>query len=270
MSIGKHMTIYINSKDRIAGTSSNFDYNLTQIDDLSKYDRVALLWCTCAKSYYLIEDNVNDTFLLEENGDIKQINLDQGNYTFNTLAVEIQNKLNAVSTYTYTVAPNVKLAKYIITVTNNSGVQPVIVMNSYLNEVIGFEFNTSYTFNSDSLISPNVVRLQRTEALSLFCNIVNTPEGSLQELFTANQVDSSIFQVHNLNPYQWSHPIKKLNTNVIHFELRDYNTNQIVGLNGLNIQMQLMFYRHDFSKEYHLNRAILKDNILLKDDEAEE
>jgi len=142
---------------------------------------------------------------------------------------------------------------------DNGRVQPSFTMDSFLNEVIGFDQEETYTFTADTLIPPNVVRLQRTEALSLYCDLVSTPEGSLQELFTANQVDSSIFQVHNVNPYQWSHPLKRVNTNTIHFELRDYNTGQIVGLNGLNIQMQIMFYKQDFSREYHLNRAIIKD-----------
>jgi len=96
MQIGKHITVYINSKDRISGTSSNFDYNLTAIDQLEQYDRITLLWCTCAKSYYLIEDGVNDKFTLQEGVNTYEVNLDQGNYTFSTLGTELQNKLNAL------------------------------------------------------------------------------------------------------------------------------------------------------------------------------
>ena len=48
---------YINSRNRISGTNSNFTYKI-DINNIEP-DRIAVLQANIPKSYYLIQDNAN-------------------------------------------------------------------------------------------------------------------------------------------------------------------------------------------------------------------
>ena len=79
---------YIDSRNRLSGTDSNFTYYL----DLgnNKFDNVCLLQGNFPKSYYLIQDGQN-TFTLSEDGDSVEITVPIGNYNRTSIKNKIQS-----------------------------------------------------------------------------------------------------------------------------------------------------------------------------------
>ena len=60
--------VFINSRDRIAGTDENFTYNI-QFPAGCDFNRVVVLNCLIPKSYYLIQSGgFEDIFQVKKNG----------------------------------------------------------------------------------------------------------------------------------------------------------------------------------------------------------
>jgi hypothetical protein len=79
MSILTSRIYYIDSEERITGTSSKFSY-LIEIPEGEKFDRVVVLAMTIPLSYYLIRSPHN-TFTLDEGGATAIITVPEGNYS---------------------------------------------------------------------------------------------------------------------------------------------------------------------------------------------
>ena len=83
--------VYINSRDRIAGTDENFTYNI-QFPDGLDFTHVACLNALILKSYYPIQTGgVANIFDLTENDTTVQISVPIGSYLLssfkNTIAI---------------------------------------------------------------------------------------------------------------------------------------------------------------------------------------
>ena len=100
--ISNSKLFYINSRDRISGTDSDFLYQFEMPADV-KFDHVCVMQACIPKSYYLIK--ANETFTLTEDAKSVNISLPVGNYTRKSFASTLQSMLttNSPNGYTYTV-----------------------------------------------------------------------------------------------------------------------------------------------------------------------
>ena len=74
--------VYVNSADRLSGTSDNFTYNINLPSD-KKFNKVVVLDALIPKSYWLVQNGYN-TFQLTENGVTATVTLPVGNYNLNS------------------------------------------------------------------------------------------------------------------------------------------------------------------------------------------
>jgi hypothetical protein len=238
---------YINSHFKNSGSDSDFIYTININNNLD-VDSVVLLDCSIPKSFYMIQDGTN-TFTLVEGSYNTVISVTPGNYSRvslkNTIQVLLNDNTQTGFNYivSYSSTPNYDDGKFIFTVSNNSGTQPQFIFTNYLYEQLGFNKNTTYTFQSNILTSINVINLQTESTLFLRSNICDN-EGSniLQNIISTGNADYSfiIFQNNNINGYS-----KKLNTkniNSFYFKLTNED-NEIINLNGLNIVFTIMIYK---------------------------
>ena len=74
--------VYVNSRDRIAGSDENFTYNI-QFPEGEEFTHVVLLNALIPKSYYLIQTNtsLDNVFTLRENGVSVTVTVPVGNYS---------------------------------------------------------------------------------------------------------------------------------------------------------------------------------------------
>lgn len=252
--ISNSQIFYINSRNRISGTNSNFSYAI-EIDRTKSYTHVCCLQLSIPKSFYLIQEESN-TFTLQEGILSATITIPKGNYNINSLESNLTTLLNTASPngWTYSITyPNTNTSadsgKFTYSVSGNSGVQPQFIFTTYLYEQLGFEQNSTNTFVANSLESVNVLNLQREGTLYLYSNIANNGgDAILQEVFSNNDPDfgSITYQCTSLEGY--SKQLAASSNNVYHFTLCDENGIEI-DLNGQNLLCTIQLYQKiDFTK----------------------
>lgn len=203
MTLVSNSTIYyINSTNRRSGTDSDFTYQIIMPPE-AKYDRVCILQACIPKSYYLIQSN--ETFQLTENLTTVLISIPNGNYTRKSFATTVQGLLNANSPNGYTYAITYPSSssvgdtgKYTFTVTNNGGIQPILTFLTTNDVNVHLGFNTGANpFVGNTLVSTNVINLQKETTLFIHSDIVNNGQDNiLQEVFGTTEQDygTIIFQ----------------------------------------------------------------------------
>ena len=93
--ISEKQIFFINSNQRLTGTSNDFTVNL-DINKNLEFDKVALLQCLIPQSYYLIQQGQN-TFTLTEGVSQVMISIPIGNYTRRTFAIVLGTTLTNAS-----------------------------------------------------------------------------------------------------------------------------------------------------------------------------
>ena len=83
---------YVNSRDRISGTDSDFNISI-DMGPSPKYNRICALQAI-PKSYYLIQAGFN-TFSLTENGNTATVTFIPGNYSMSSFVALLPPLLNA-------------------------------------------------------------------------------------------------------------------------------------------------------------------------------
>ncbi|MHA1381033.1 MAG: hypothetical protein ACTSRG_21915 [Candidatus Helarchaeota archaeon] len=111
-----------------------------------KFKRIKVLDAQIQYDFYNINSNTN-TFQINDGG-VKTITLDLGNYNALELASEIQSKLNAASALTFSVVYNVITGKYTISETGSTVFQLLFTTASDICSVIGFARETLATLFS--------------------------------------------------------------------------------------------------------------------------
>eukprot|EP00732_Lithocolla_globosa_P004376 Lithocolla_globosa_v1_NODE_4007_length_1531_cov_501.416949.p1 type:complete len:177 gc:universal NODE_4007_length_1531_cov_501.416949:585-55(-) len=163
--------IYVNSRNRVSGTNSNFQYKI-ELNNNVDYDHVVVLDASIPKSSYTIQSN-NNTFTVSEEIDggpstDRIITIPEGNYTRLSLSKVLKTLLNDnVNTYVYNITyDNINntadTGKYTYSWTNINGTaqEPIFTFGEYLWEQLGFDKNSVNTFSSNTLISTNVINLR--------------------------------------------------------------------------------------------------------------
>lgn len=255
--------IYIDSSERLSGTSTNFTIDISdQLRVPNEYDRATLLSFACPKSYYLI-DSHNDSFGVFESK-ITIITLPHGNYSFSSLASLLNTMLEACE-FSYVCSADVVSGKYRFDVSGNGGVQPIFNFQGESPAgIMGFNYE-GYYFTNNTLVSPNIVNFQKARNIKLSCNLVK--RGILSTIIPNTQDYSYIAYVER-NPAFTSQQLISNNVTSVNFSLLDGGDNSVLDLNGLDITFTFVMYKkNDFyekiisdkKKEVHL--SILDDQL---------
>lgn len=236
--------VYVNSEDRLSGTHENFSFQIKH--DLTNFTRVALMAASIPKTYYLI-DTGNDTFVLREFDGDKTITLDHGTYSRSTFATNLQTKINAAATGTYTITfptgNDPEDGKFTFTRTGGTGTaQPSIVLsNDELYEQLGFDRNSTNTFASDILKSTNVIKMQVEDIITIRSDLVANEGQVLQQMYTGNYLAFSFVAFVNQGMPFYTKKLGSKKGNVYQFKITDENGRLLI-LNGLNVEFTLVFF----------------------------
>jgi len=257
--------IYINSNNKITGSHSNFFINLT-IPQEKNFTHVALLSANIPKSYYSVVTD-NNTFQLREGANLFTVTITIANYNWKSFKTELTSKLNLAGAFTYSITfPSSTVpdtSKYTFSVTGNVGVQPQFIFSSNnISTLMGFNASTTYIFSADSLISANVINLQKEDTIYIHSNICQnqTNNNILEAIYGNSSEYFSNITYYNNNVAGTSKKITSNNSSVYSFFLSDENNNEI-NLNGINCNLTLILYReyeiipllYDFLKFQLLN-----------------
>lgn len=255
----KSQNIYVNSKYRTSptDTTSNFSYDIKL--NSPDYDHFCITSISIPKSFYQIDIPANYFYLIEEGIEYK-IEIIRGNYSFNSLKVELQSLMNEITTspYTYVLTiPNYtepQTGVILFTVAGNSGVQPSFRFDDNgFASILGFVNNTTYTFVDDKLSSTNVVFLQKNESLLLVGDMISSEYTGtnnyqvLQHIFDTS-VDFSFISWVCPDVLGFSKPLNH-HSGVYHFQLCNTDGDNI-NLNGVNMAFSILFFKFDDTTEF--------------------
>lgn len=251
---------YINSRNRLHGTDSDFTISI-DMKGIAP-DHICVLQANIPKSYYLIQSGEN-TFQLREGVLTATVTVTPATYGRTTLASIVTTALNNASPnhYTYAITytnPTTTgdTGKYTFTVTGNAGVQPSFVFtDNNIYEVLGFEASSTNAFTASSLVSTNVIKLQKEDSIFIHSDIcTNGNDNVLQEIYASNDSDFSniVFQTPDTEAY--SKRLISNQNNVFRFWLLNEDK-EAMNLNGQNWTMTLMAYKtderlYDFVRSY--------------------
>lgn len=228
----------LNSKDRSSGTSSSFQISLAPyLIGTKTFTHVCLISCAIPKTYYLIDADLNDTFVVTEAGGDTTVTIPEGNYSIDTLTSAIGTALSSC-TYTYTVTNNELTNRFVITVSGNAGFQPTFTFSNSLWQIVGFESGAN-AFSANSITSPNVYFLQTATTIQVNSDLcVNN--GLLAEVEPSTPYGSTILYQSQYPPYQ-TVPLAINNPTHATFTLINGDTGNILDIHGVNWSMALSF-----------------------------
>jgi len=233
--------IVVNSANRTAGTPGNFTIDLSdQIPLPNNFNRIVLINAAIPKSYYTIT-RFNDFLDLKENGTTTRVNIPIGNYSQDTLATQLNQSLTSASTIgaTYVTTFTISTGKYTFTTTS---VLPTSFEFSGcpLSYNIGFS-EQSYSFSGGSLTAPQIVNLQFTSTLLLFCSIIQSKTNLLTQIIP-NQANYGVINYQETAPSHVSKPILESSSTSMTFYLQDEYYNE-VDMNGVDMQFTIVLYK---------------------------
>lgn len=251
--------VYVNSANRVSGTSANFTIDVSsQVRYPNNYDRVSLLAFSCPKSYYLI-NSTNDTFTITEaTGGLKTITITHGNYSLSTMVTYLNTAINLVTAYTYVVSSSQVTGKMTFTVSGATG-NPVFdfSLSNSPYAILGFN-EASYTMSANVLTSVNVVNFQLTNTLQLMCDMA---ERSLLSTIIPNTSDYATIQYNEYNPGFVSKVCVRNNISSCKFWLLDGNTGAQIDLNGLDFNFKFVIYRENTFFKTQLTKMRLEESL---------
>ena len=233
---------YINSKDRVAGTSSNFTYDI-DIPDGSNFDSVCVLQMTIPKSYYLVRTHQN-LVTLSLDGVSYPILVPLGNYNATTFTTALLALLNAASSNVFSMALSTTTGKFTYSYVGSAAVVQFIFTEPNLAHLMGFDLISTNTFVSNILVSSDVVDFVSTSSLFLHSDMVEDQSSILQELYVDNAVAFSNLVYQCKNPDMYSKTLKNTGSGVFNFSLTDENDLEVL-LNGHDILVTLLLYKRE-------------------------
>lgn len=241
--------VFINSRDRISGTDEDFTYNI-QFPAGFEFTHVVCLNALIPKSYYLIQAGEN-TFQLQENSTTVTISVPIGSYLLNAFSSTIATLLTNASpngltyTVTYPALSGADTGKWTYT-QNNGSITSSLIFNSTLFEPFGFSANSTNTFTGTTLISTCVIKLQSEDRLLIHSNCVNNPtkDDVLVSINSTTSINYSSIAYLCPAPEFYARLLQSPNNSTYSFCLKDED-GRIVQLNGLNMNITLLFYKKD-------------------------
>lgn len=245
------MQIYLNSANRLTGSSHDFTIAIPRITTHTYFTHCAVVSANIPKSFYMLEGS--DYFLVDERaevgGTLRQITFDAGNYSRRSFQIILATKLNtgAPAGLTYDVkygnindniTNGVDTGKYYYTVSGATADPSFMIASQYnLHELMGFVNNTQNDFASGVLVSTNILNFQNSETLFIRTDMINEAEDILCEIYYNGQPYLSNILYYNEQP---TNNMKRLqyndllSNNVYRFYVSNDN-GRIVNLNGIDI-----------------------------------
>lgn len=251
MSIQSSRIYYINTENRLSGSTSNFQYNV-QIPPNSGFDRCVVLQASVPISFYLIQDGYN-TFLLREtsaanpHNDVT-ITIPPGNYTKDSLPAVVTPLLDTASQnqYKYTFSYQDAQQKYVYSVNNDAAVSVGFIFNSHLSQQFGFDKNSINMFPAAAdaeLSSTNVLNFAVEGTIFIHSNITNELTDVLQEVYTTTTNTIVQYQLStNIDAY--SKQLRSTGSNVFQFYITNEEDEELI-LQGQDCLITLLLYKSD-------------------------
>ena len=243
--------VYINSRDRIAGTDENFTFNISFPQD-KEFTHVVCLNALIPKSYYLIQiGEFENVFQLQENNTVVTVTIPIGSYLLTAFQTTVETALTTASpnglTYTMTFPSSSGPVNGMWTYTqSNPSIQSSIIVNAHFFEPLGFFSSTTNLFTGSTLQSTCVIKLQSEDRLLIHSNVVNNSgsDDILVSINSTTSVNYSSIAWECPAPEFYSHVLSSENNHTYSFSLTDEN-NELIQLNGLNMNLTLLFYKKD-------------------------
>ena len=243
--------VFINSREREDGTDENFTFNIKFPSSGYEFDRVVVLNALIPKSFYLVQQGqVEHIFDLRENDTIITIEVPFGSYTMSAFKTTIGTLLSNASpngliySVTYPPMSGPDTGKWTF-IQNDGNITSSFIFNTHLYEPFGFRSGSTNIFSGTTLTSTCVIKLQSEDRLLLHSNIINNPMDDI--LVSINSTSSLNYSSINYvcpAPEFYARKLSSKNNNTYSFTLTD-ESNDIVPLNGLNINLTLLFYKTD-------------------------
>jgi hypothetical protein len=244
---------YIDSNNRTGGTTSDFTVTLN-IQPGDEFTHAVVLQCLIPKSYYLVQSGSN-TFQLQEDIFNVVITVPVGNYSrrsFQSAIISLLNS-NSPNLWVYSITyPNTATAAdtglFTYIVTGNS-VQPIFKFpaSSTLYEQFGFNKGSTNSFQGNQLVSANVLKMVREDAIYLRSDIIQSMEGNsvLQCVFSSSDSPAySNIAYRAIDVEANSKEMVASTGNIYRFYLT--NEDEVpINLNGLNFIISLMLYKQN-------------------------
>ena len=266
MSISNIYTFNIDSKLRISGNDSNFNYKINLDNDKRKLiTHCAISYISIPKSYYLI-DEYNCYFTLFEDNTEIQLFIESGNYTKIQIKNKLKDKLNngSVNGIIYDVidAYNDRETGKLKIICDHPEINKMLLFGSEINEIFGFERFKYYNFTSE-LISEYVMNLNQENTLYIRSNICGSNNNENENnvicviycgtsppyTYITEQYDI----IYNMHPY--------IDNQIFNFSLVN-ELNQVLNLNSVNMSFILKLFTYtEINKKIdnYINYKILYD-----------
>ena len=253
MSVQSSRRYYVNSENRISGTSSNFTYTF-DIPDGSNFDSCLVVDMSIPFTYYIVRTG-NNFFTLRELGVDTVITVPRGNYDARTFATALVALLNTNSPngWTYSITLDMTLAKYTYTVTGNGANQPSFILVNHLADQTGFATFSTNTFVASLLTSTDVLNFAGPNCLYVHSDMVDDQSSILQSLYPSNTIPFSFITKSCPDPDLYTKKLRTNNSGVFSFSVTD-SDNAEIDLNGGEVVFELMLYKKltigDMFKKY--------------------
>lgn len=264
LSINKKSVFYIDSNNKLSSTDTHGNFSVKiEMPPNTKYNRVCLINCLLPKTYYMVMSGYN-TFSLSENGTVSTVTLTPGNYSRSVFLTSIVTALNTASSHSYTYTASMASSSQVETgkinfgVSGNGAIQPIFIFTTNVNELFGFNMNSSNQFTVNALTSANVIKLQSEDCIFIKSNIVaSSTNAVLQEIYTSQVPFLSSIVFYQVDTELNAKELNYNNLNVFSFQLTS-ESGRIIDFNGINVLFSIACWQHNDTDE------LVKNNLLIK------
>ena len=280
MQTSRPYIIYIDSKNRLSGTSSNFDYQI-ELPKNNNYDSVCLIGASIPKSWYAIQAGYNQ-FTFQEDAVTPPVRLSVplGWYSRAKFAFQIAQMLNSQSLLNsiirndglipndYSVLSSAATPggdddrlSFIVTKDPLARVdQPRInfEINDFTAVQFGFALDSINIFVNNTLMSSIVQNMQNLNCLLVQSDLVRY--GTLEFIPCSAEVNWSVIQyICQQIEYRGRELVANISNNSkFNFQIIGNNEKQ-VDLNGLDVQLRLIFFKREDYYDVARSHIILKN-----------
>ncbi len=239
--------VYVDSEERISGSSSNFSYAI-DIPDGAKYDTCCVLSMTIPRSYYLVRSGQNRAKVIIDAVE-HPFEISPGNYNADNFAEVLRALLNGIAPG-FTITFSMITGKYTYTYTGIGTASFKFEDPSRLGHQMGFDEISTNHFINGTLQSKNVVNFVSTSTLFLHSDMVDDSTDILQEVYADNSIPFSNLVYNCRVPGMYAKKLRNNTSSLFNFSLCDEHDKE-VDLNGHEILFTLILYRkEDLTKTF--------------------
>ena len=243
MSILGNRIYYINSENRISGSSSNFSYAI-DIPEGQRIDTCCVLSMTIPRSYYLVRRNQNSVTLTTD-GIAQTFQIPLGNYNAANFITTLLGIINNLAVGTFAMTLSTITGKYTYTYTGSaSTISFSFPAPSMIGHQMGFDQGSVNSFVGGTLVSANVLDFVSTSTLFLHSDMVDDSTSILQECYSDNSQPFSNLVYNCQFSGMYSKKMRSSSSEVFNFWLTDENDLE-VNLNGHDICVTLLLYKKE-------------------------